>query len=56
MFLKPQAFYELVNEIELMFADIKCQYLLAQAEEVVSVVLWLCSACSGRQYFLSKLQ
>ncbi|XP_028417080.1 mediator of DNA damage checkpoint protein 1-like isoform X2 [Dendronephthya gigantea] len=35
MFLKPQAFYELVNEVELMFADVKCQYLLAQTEDVV---------------------
>lgn len=39
MFMKPQAFYELVNEIELMFADVKCQYLFVQAEDVVGMTL-----------------
>ena len=38
MSLKPQAFYELVNEVELMFGDVKCQYLFSKAEDLVCTV------------------
>lgn len=37
MLLRPNVFYELVHEVKLELANVKCQYLLAQEEDVVCV-------------------